>query len=329
MRDSVSASSILNVASAGARALLVLFLSVDLVLMLANLDRVYEPLPSIAAMVIVAIAAILLTLPAPEPLPIGRSLVIIAATTVVTVLVNWNVAPEFAMTYATWHFGANTLVLLVLGLRGRTVIAWIGFAALVLVTVIWSLQRGTPDLLWVLPNQVGTLVVGTLFAVGLRRTSQRISAMHTEQAAIASAESAAMAAAAERARQAEHLNAVARPALERIAAGPPYPAEERAGWMRLEASVRDSLRAPALSSLEMTAATDSARARGIEVNLLDDSAGTLESDADRSRVANAIISELDGMEHGRLTGRALPSGRGVIATILVDDGTETRRVDIE
>jgi hypothetical protein len=326
--ESGSVTEILRITSSGARALLVMFLFVDLLLATSTITNVYNPVPTIVALVLVGAAAIVVTLPAPEPLPLSRSAIVLAATTLSTVLVDWNIPPTNDTGYESWNYGANTLVLLFVGLRGRTGLAWLGFGLIVGITAIWTAVTGSMLLIQLIPNQVGTMVVGTLFAIGLRQTSARITALHAEQAALASAESAARAAAAERARQAAHLNEVARPALERIAQGAPFSDEERDGWMRLEASVRDSLRAPMLNTHEIIAAADSARARGVEVTLLDDSAGGVTSAADREAIAAAIVSELGTLESGRLIGRVLPVGRGQLATIVVDDGVATRRTDV-
>jgi hypothetical protein len=323
-----SVTEILRITSSGGRALVIVFIIVNLILSTATLGQVYLPFPTIAANVLVAIAAIVVSLPAAEPLPLTRSFGIVGVVAITTALVDWNIPPEASPTYSSWHLGANTLVLLFLGLRGRSGLAWLGFALMSAITIAWTVQTGSIHLVGLLPNQVGTLLVGTLFAVALRRTSKRITELHAEQAALASAESAARAAAEERSRQAAHLNTVARPSLERIAAGAPYSNEDRDSWLRLESSVRDSLRAPALNILKLTEAADNARARGVEVTLLDDSAGQVSSDHDRDMIADAIIEQLDEMSSGRLIGRVLPTGRGQLATIVVDDGSETRRMDV-
>lgn len=321
-------SDVLAMTGAGARSLLTLFIGVSVILAVANLSDVYSPIPTIIALVIISAAATMLTLPAAEPFPLSRSLALLAVVAVSTVLVDWNIPPESTPLYATWHFGANTLILLFLGLRGRSGLAWVGFAAMTAITAVWTAGTGSFLLIELLPNQAGTLVVGTLFAIGLRSTSRRITALHAEQAAIAAAESATRAAASERSIQAAHLNEVARPALERIARGAPFTDDERESWMRLEASVRDSLRAPGLNVLELVAAADSARSRGVEVTLLDDSAGGLDSVADREAVTSAIIAELGTMDSGRLIGRVLPQGRGKLATIVIDEGDGSRHIDV-
>ncbi|CAN5346232.1 hypothetical protein BH11ACT2_BH11ACT2_02570 [soil metagenome] len=330
MKPDSTVTEILRIASPQARLITAMFIAVYVVLDLTNLADLRYPALSIAAVVLVAGAAILITQPAPEPFPLRRSAIILGLVTVSSLLVDANLHPAIPQNYATWYLGANTLVLLILGLRGRSWLAWLGFGAIVLLALLWTvtLGGGSLALIGLLPNQVGTLLVGTLFAIGLRRTSARITELHAEQAALASAESATRAAAAERARQAASLNAVARAALERIARGAPYADDERESWMRLEASVRDSLRAPSLTSVALTTAANNARERGVEVTLLDDSAGVLDEADNRAAVETAIIDQLGRLRTGRLIGRVLPRGRGSLATILVDDGLSTQRTDV-
>ena len=323
-------TEILRITSPQARVILATFVAANLTLALTTLGKVYSPVPSLVGVVLISLASILVVMPAKEPFPLRRSAVLLLLVAVSNIIVDANLNPNATHGYAAWHLGAGTLVLLFLGLRGRTGLAWAGFAATVLIAFEWTLVVGenTFGLLALMPNQLGTLLVGTLFAIGLRRTSATIAALHAEQAAFASAQSATRAASAERARQSENLNRVARPALERIAAGAPFTEDERDAWMRLEASVRDSLRAPALNSEALTTATNDARERGVEVTLFDDSAGALDSASNREAVSSAIINELSGLTKGRLIGRVLPGGRGKLATILVDDGESTKRTDV-
>jgi hypothetical protein len=330
VKPDTSVTEILRLSSPQARIMAGMFIAVYLVLDFTNLEPVRMPVLSILAVLIVSAAAVLITLPAREPFPLTRTAAILIAVAVSSLLVDVNLSPNAAHGYATWHFGADTLILLILGLRGRSIFAWVGFGIMVTTAALWTITigNGSAAMLALLPNQVGTLLVGTLFAIGLRQTSRRITALHAEQAALASAESATRAAAAERARQAANLNLVARPALERIAQGAPYSADERDSWMRLEASVRDSLRAPSLTSAALTAAANHARERGVEVTLLDDSSGVLDEAGNKEAVESAIIDQLSTMRTGRLIGRVLPRGRGKLATILVDDGESTKRTDV-
>ncbi|MDM4762445.1 hypothetical protein QT381_05435 [Galbitalea sp. SE-J8] len=329
--ERAAAAGILRLTSAGARVILALFLAVDLVLAIATLDNVLSPWPALVALVLVAASALLVTWPRDGVLPRSRAIGVVALTTAAAIVSTPNLPVAPVAGYATWHLGAITLVLLFVGMWGRFALAWTGFGLLVVVTAVWTftLGGGNPYVLALLPNQSGTLVVGTLFAIGLRRTSRRIAELHARQAAIAAADAATRAAATERAEQAELLNATARPALERIAAAERYTDAEREAWVRLEASIRDRLRASALVSSELTAATDAARSRGVDVTLLDDSAGAAIPGAERSRLERALVRELDALRSGRLIARVLPPGRDHVATIVVDEeGGDSRRIDV-
>jgi hypothetical protein len=328
--DRAAAADILRVTSLGGRLILVMFIAVDLALAVANIDEVVSPWSAILCVALITAAGVIVTRPTNGTLPMPRALLVLFITTVTSAVAAWNMPIEPTTSYATWHLGAITLVLLFLAMWGWLTLAWVGFGLMVVVTAAWTFTtaEGSVYVLALVPNQVGTLLVGTLFSIGLRATSRRIADLHAKQAVIAAAESATRAAAVERAAQAARLNQMARAALERIAEDEPYTDAERDSWMRLEATVRDSLRASALISDELTAATDDARERGIEVTLLDDSAGAVESGSEREKIIAAIITELAGMDSGRLIGRVLPAGRGQLATILVDEAGHSRHIDV-
>ncbi|MFT4122587.1 MAG: hypothetical protein QM635_02010 [Microbacteriaceae bacterium] len=326
-----AAAAILRITSSGGRVLLVCFLGAELVLATANLGAVQAPWPVFAAFWLVSLGAVLVTLVPDDRLPTPNALAVVAATSAATAVATWNMPVEPVAGYASWHLGAVTFVLLFLGMWGRIALAWCGFAIVTGITLLWTLTAGGGEtyLLALVPNQGGTLLVGTLFAIGLRHTSRRIAELHLEQAMITATESATRAAAEERMQQAARLDAIARPALERIIDERPYTAAERETWMRLEAAIRDQLRATVLVSSELSAAAEEARRRGVEVTLLDDSAGSIASASDRERVVGAIVAELRAVRSGRLVGRLLPPGRGQLATIVVDeDGAESRHIDV-
>jgi hypothetical protein len=322
-------STMLRLSSPPAFALLVLFVGGNAALAVATLGIVHHAAPTVAALVLLLAGAVLLTTPARGRLPWVNIVIILVLVAVITALVSWNLPTTVRPGYASWHWGANTVLLFFLVLRGRGAAAWAGFAVMSLVTLAWAVDtgRGPASLLQYLPNHAGTLLLAVFVSWGLGRTGRRIAALHRNQAESAAAEARATAAGLERATQAAYLNNTARPALERIAAGAPYSDSERAQWLRLEATIRDSLRAFVLRDTALAAAATRARERGVEVALLDDSEGNITPDAERA-VVSAMVAELDRMRSGQFTGRVLPAGRDRVATIVIHEQDDTRRVDV-
>ncbi|WP_280385976.1 hypothetical protein [Nocardia wallacei] len=117
--------------------------------------------------------------------------------------------------------------------------------------------------------------------------------------------------------------------LERIAAGDDLTGTERHESRLLEAELRDSLRAPALTTAALAAATRGARGRGVEVLLLDDGGLSEAADGLVSTVLDTAAQQLDKANAGSITVRILPPGRHVLATILVDGPSEMRRIEID
>src|SRR5690606_40103107 len=109
------------------------------------------------------------------------------------------------------------------------------------------------------------------------------------------------------------LDKVARPILERIAGGADLDPAERRECRLLEAELRDRLRAPELATEEIGRAARVARARGVEVVLLDDGGFADVPDAVREQVVELAVAELTRAESGTVTVRVLPPGRSMLA----------------
>ncbi|MCU1405676.1 MAG: hypothetical protein JWQ43_1979 [Glaciihabitans sp.] len=327
--DPTDVAAMLRFSSPLARAIVVLFIGGNATLAIATLGLVQSVWPVLVAIILLAIGAALVTIPPSGVLPARNTIGILAIIVVITVLINWNLPAAGKPAYATWHFGANTTLLFFMALRGRVGIAWLGFTAMAAITLLWTIDggRGPMAMLQFLPNQAGNLLLGTIVAFALRRTSVRIAALHEAQVERAALEAREAAAARERTAQASYLNAVARPSLERIAEGAPFTDTERAAWLRVEATVRDGLRAFVLRSPALTQAVTRARERGVDVTLLDDSNSEVSADAEQVVVAT-IISELSGLDDGHLTARILPDGRSHAATIVITDGELSRRIEL-
>ena len=145
--------------------------------------------------------------------------------------------------------------------------------ALVLVITCWWSWGANGSILHgieLVYGQAASLLAGSLFAYGLRRTAQRIiEFQHTQQRQIAS-EQARKSSAEHRDLELARVRARAESALLQIASGKTSSAE-REEHRLLEASLRDEIRGRSLAIEPVTSAARGARKRGIDVLLLDDS----------------------------------------------------------
>jgi len=82
------------------------------------------------------------------------------------------------------------------------------------------------------------------------------------------------------------------------------------------------MRAPLFTGTLVVAAARSARARGADVVLLDDSLGDELAAEDRRRIIEAVVNVVGRAGSGsEVVARVLPPGRRHLASILIDDDT--------
>ncbi|MGX5682086.1 hypothetical protein [Schumannella luteola] len=296
-------------------------------LALSSLDEVRSPWPTVHGVAIMVAVGVLLTLDRREPLGRATAVLVAIAWVAVALLVSWQLKEPGG--HSQWFFGAGTVSLFFVGLRGRQLIAWLGFAALSAVVVVWAVSTGVsiPVVLVLVGKQSAILLVSSLFSFGLGRTSRSIVRLSEETSTRATIEAAQLATTAERNQRLAELDAIATPLLARLVGGQPLTAEDRLDFAVAEAQLRDGLRARALSVPDVADAARDARRRGVEVVLLDDlypaEAPPEVLDVVRSRVVQALHSATDG----RVVARLLPEGRDEVATILID-GERMQRRDV-
>jgi type II secretory pathway pseudopilin PulG len=262
-----------------------------------------------------------------EPFSLLGTLVVVGIVGVVAAISCWNVVNPSDPGYSTWYLGAMTFLLLVLALRGRRGWAWIGFLVLSSITVLGAALADQEVLLSIMfiVRQAAILLIGTLFALVLRRASQTITSIQNSQLARATQAATISAASRERDAQNARLERDARPALERIRTGVPLSAEELHSLVLLESTLRDGIRAVGLSSDRLARATREARDRGLRVVLLDDRGAELSAEQ-RVAVESAIIDQFESTHDGSVTARLSPHDRDELATIVVEQGGAYRRV---
>ena len=281
-----------------------------------TIGDVREPAPTAVAVALFGAVCLALTLDTGDRLSLRVTLFVILAGAVNCLLVSWEL---LALGYSQWFIGSATVALFYLSLRGRIALAWLGFALLCGVTFIWGITEGRfSDAVLVMSRQLPVLIVGTLFATGLRRTGDEIRRLTTEGTLRAGAEAATIATAREREERLLALGEFATSMLEKLASGAPITPADRLEYALAEAELRDGLRAPSLVLPDVSAAARSARRRGVEVVLLDDSDPSLLGPGDLARAASRISALINASRGGRVTARLLPPGRGTIATIVVD-----------
>ncbi len=221
--------------------------------------------------------------------------------------------------------------------RGRRVAPWIGLAGEAVVFGVWGHATGQSPLgtaVAVVAIDAAPLIMATLFSFTLRPAAKEVFALRAQTINQVGRLSAESAAAEERASQVRTLDHLARPMLERIASGEELTTEERRECALLEAHLRDRLRAPLMSTLDLDEPAYRARTHGVEVVFIDDSrpdvtVADTEAQID-PRVAAAVsglaTAVLDEADEGQIYVRVSSPDRPIAASVLHRraDGSSTR-----
>lgn len=330
MTERTDVSRLLFLDTAPARLLVVLFVVSNAVFTVTTAHVLAYPRAAFAAMFVVNATAVLLVRTHPDPFPARDTAVVIAAVVASSAMMAFALPDDGDLGRATWHLGSNTWLLFFLAVRRRAWFAWIGMALMAAVTAVWGIDSGRGALvgLTMLDTHIGILLVGTLFALILRRTSARINALN--ERSVSSAADAAATDAARQVRRARvsELAEVAVPLLEQIAAGQPADARMRQEIALTEALLRDSVRGRSLAVPAVVDAASQARRRGVEVTILDDRGAAPSDGESLARIIEHVVGGLNAARHGRVTVRLLPAGRHAALTIVAADGDEVTRVTL-
>ncbi|MFT4122198.1 MAG: hypothetical protein QM635_00015 [Microbacteriaceae bacterium] len=295
---------------------------------LLNLRELVVPALGLGALVLLWVALAILGRPGEEVLDTRTCVGLLGLLAAISLMSAWNLRAASSPGYANWYLGASTFVMLVLAVRGRLGVAWLGFgimAAVVLASIPTTSESPTMVMID-LARQAGTLGIGTLFALMFRRATRIIRSIQDRQADRIASEAAIEAAAHERAAESERLERYARPALERIAEGRPLSESERRAMALLEAQLRDGIRAAGFTTPAIVQAVRDAREREVHIALVDDRGGALPP-ADVERVEDALLTELRrAADGGRITARLSPADSDEIATIVAAEGDAYRSV---
>lgn len=329
----VDASQLLRLTSDPARVVVALFVFSNFLYAFSTLDEVKDPFPVLLAVAIVNAAAVLIVLDAPDPFPRLWTWGIVVAVTTSTLLVAFQLPDVGPPGRASWHLGSNTWLLFFLALRRRPGFAWLGYTCMAAGTLFWSISvgRGAVDGAMLLDTHAAILFVATLFELNLRRTARQINEFD-ERSVVSAVEAAEGATSAQiRQQRVVELRSSAVPLLkELVTVGPPADIAGQRRFATAEALLRDGVRGRSLVTPSIAEAATEARARGVDVTLLDDRGESLPSGEAIKRMSDHVVAVLDAAHDGAVTVRLAPAGREIAVSIVSSDGTEVReRIDLD
>lgn len=326
------ARTLLGMDTRAAWAVAAFFLSSLAALAFTSWGELPRRWPVLLALAVITAATVTLLAARVDPLswPLTAAVTLSAPSSAALVLFNLPADPDpMAM---TWHFAGGAVTSTFLCVRGRTPAAWIGMCAMIAVAAGWAQHtgRGIGYGLAMSVINFGPLLMSTFFAYTIRPAAQQIFQLHEESTRRVAADAAATAELEVRREHTASLDRIVRPMLHRIAGPDPLDAEDMAECRLVEAQLRDSLRAPALSVAAITTAARAARARGVDVVLVDDHGLDDAAPEVAARLIGLVAAELAGADSGSVMVRVLPPHRRLLATIVVNHPADgIRRVELD
>ncbi|MFF1254761.1 hypothetical protein ACFVYC_20000 [Pseudarthrobacter sp. NPDC058329] len=293
------------------------FVAVHIALGLLSLDLVSAAGPVYIAMAVYVAAVVLLLVPKPGKLPLASALAALAAVVMVTVLVSSVLPTDRWPGYASWHLSAAYTMLVIVNVRGRVLLSWIGVLISAVLVTLWGAgaSMGLVGGLMMNIATVGWVLVATGIGHLLRTNDNKVAQYSADARRAADWYAAEQAVHVARTEWLEHVRRIAGPALQRIAeAGHEITPAERQQLQLLEAQFRDEIRGRVLATDEVVDAARRARERGVTVQLLDDRRQEL-APRTLAAVSESVVNVLNRARTGTVTARARPEGGAQAVTI--------------
>jgi hypothetical protein len=278
--------------------------------------RSYDNLWIMALSMTIYLGSLVLSVVASPGLAIGRFYgALVALGGVLTVWVaHVALRPEHVDPYSTWYVGGMSALLGVLAARGQSIQAWLAAGGVITLVV---LEDGLAKL-----GEVG--IEGMLILIGaasatafaLKRADGEV--LELQQAEIASESSIISSKAAAEERRTRLQNVLERvlPSLSFISANKgKLSQEQKRKLVQLEASLRDDIRGRFLLNEGVREAAASARARGVEVLILDEGGLSEVGESQLSHILDKVVSALNSVSAGKVVIRS-PRGEKWLVTIM-------------
>ena len=237
-------------------------------------------------------------------LPIWVAVLVTAVAIAIPVFSHLALDSGSLETYDTWYVTAIGLLLGAVAVRGRVAFAIVG-GLIFCAEVIWF---GGLDYLPKSGISGAVILIVACISVskGLETSARDISAAQKQTAAEKSAQQAA----ATKSDAVNYALNVAMkstvPTLKKIASGKNFAKADREKYARLAVNVRDDISGGWLINRKLRRAVAAARARGVDVALLDEGGIENVSQQELDQLLDLVCSALSGITSGRVTIRTQP-----------------------
>jgi hypothetical protein len=297
--------------------LCVVFVALHITLGLLALDMVSSPWPDYLGMVIYVGAVVLVLVPRQGKLPLPAAITAVVAVIAVNILVTSVLPLDTWPGYASWNLAATYTLLVVVNIRGRVLLSWIGVLIATAQTMVWAsgASMGVVGGLMLNIATIGWVAVSTGIGQLLRSNDGKVAQYRADAQAAADWYAAEEALHVARTLWLEHIRRIAGRALTRIADPNHVITDtERQEFQLAEAQFRDEIRGRVLATADVVEAARKARERGVNVQLVDDRRQELTPRL-LAAVSEQVVSILNQASSGTVTARARPQGGEFAVTI--------------
>ena len=224
-------------------------------------------------------------------------------------------------TYSTWHIAAIGTLLAITAVRAQRAVAWIGIGSLIFQVLAW----GGIAVLFT-SGLIGAvlLVLAAQAAAQALNQSEELATKFRELALSTEAATAAKSAARiERERRINATLAGVLPQLEKIVeTNGRLNAADKKTAVLTEAALRDQIRGRNLAHPQLTEQTRLARARGVEVQLLDDGGLDDMDQSELDEIFSRVARELSNIKAGRVVVRSVAGEDWTVTVAAIQKGSE-------
>ncbi len=273
--------------------------------------------------IILYLASIGIAVSMQEGLVVGKlmgSLIAIGAVAA-SLVANLGITSGQTGTYASWYVGAMGVVLGVLAVRGQAAMAWLsaGVVTAIVFQAAGVAGIGTAGVV----GMVVLIAAGQATAKSLKRANREVEELQTKELETEAALARVRAANLEREKRLKTVLSQAIPALEAVARSKNVLSDsDREALLNLEASLRDDIRGRRLNSEDVKVASAAARARGVQVILLDEGGLDALTDDQLKNVLNKVVHALNSVHAGKIVIRSPRSEKWLVTVMATRPGTQ-------
>jgi hypothetical protein len=292
------------------------------VLGLLNLDHYERPWFAVVAVSLYLVALVLVIADRPGlKLKDSKAAFGLIVAMLVSLVMPAAVNVDHVDNHSTWHVAGVATLMSIVALRQHKVMAWSGVVVMSCQVLIW----GGADLLFSAGIFGALMLVAASHAasVTLASSSKAASDFREQALATTAATAAKSASRIERQLRAKMALEAALPFLNRIETleGKLSEADKRQA-LGLEALLRDQIRGRHFDLPDLLTEIAKARARGVEVQVLDDGGLEQLSEDERRRILSEVATHVSSVQKGKLVMRSVADENWVVTVTASTPGAD-------